>query len=772
MKILPSLFLGIVTWFALPLPPAYSANCQFATYQDATAHLPCVLLNDRQLSFTLNLVTPQMAKATDNYYYWRLDKLKQSHCTPAPNRCAHFHNGLDLVIPIDMQTGTDEKYRMMLNYIPSEGQDFYWRYQSLQKVDTQDILTLSTTTPNPNGAFDALYTLTGDMVNGFDKVYKDLKLLPGITTPLRQIVPGEERTLRVFHFNDLHNNLRSVHSSRGDTHYFSQMVKIVRQARANAADNEIVLFLSAGDDHIGNPFDELLGYDVNSFRASAAYRAYSAAGVDAAVIGNHELDRGSALLAKAIDTDARFPILSANLYGSQHLTDQHYYPAVIGVAKGLRIGLIGITTSQETLLRTNDDPQFTSGDILASLRNTLSYVEPLADVIIILSHLGYNSEIAGQVRHELPVGDVELSQTVAEMTSKPAMVIGGHMHLKLNSEGLDTLNNAVPILQAGAKGTQLGETTWWLHFASGGIRSAATAHLIPMKRRDDRVGPDDPDYENYEHDDDISLEFEANVMQPLYAMLDEKLKEVIGQAGSGEQLTKSTNINDRYVGESAIANFMNDAIVSQSNEFPVDKQGQHQKVDIAAFNASGVNSGVEPNSAITFNNWYDVMPFADMIVVTPMTGAQIKEMVMSNAQRLVRPEEFNSDTPPDVTGYISRGFLHFSKELRYTIKLNNDATTAVAQNITLNGQPIDTLLDQTFKVAFGDYIALRGGEGWDGKPVRAGLPDGVKTFDIASLSKNDTGLVYRNEIIAYIKKVGRVDASTGAMKDGRITIIP
>jgi 5'-nucleotidase/5'-nucleotidase/UDP-sugar diphosphatase len=56
-----------------------------------------------------------------------------------------------------------------------------------------------------------------------------------------------------------------------------------------------------------------------------------------------------------------------------------------------------------------------------------------------------------------------------------------------------------------------------------------------------------------------------------------------------------------------------------------------------------------------------------MIVVTHMTGAQIKEMVMNNAQRIVRSEELEGDNALELEGYISRGFLHFSKELRYTI---------------------------------------------------------------------------------------------------------
>jgi hypothetical protein len=90
----------------------------------------------------------------------------------------------------------------------------------------------------------------------------------------------------------------------------------------------------------------------------------------------------------------------------------------------------------------------------------------------------------------------------------------------------------------------------------------------------------------------------------------------------------------------------------------------------------------------------------------------------------------------------------------------------------LNDKPIEAQLDETFNVAFSDYIILRGAEGWNGEKVGAGLPDEVMGLDLTSLPKNDTGLVYRNEIIAFIKEHGVVDESTGAVKDGRLQVIP
>lgn len=771
MKKINSIFaIATAMLLSMSLAPVQAQLCDVPEFDSATgkATIPCVTTGELQLSLELEPSSP--VDAAEGERYWKLASSGLSTCQWAPGSCATLNEGLYLVIPIEGIQGS-AKHVTGLAYYPTKTNGFYWQYNFHEPVDTDNAVTLKPGTPNPNGGFESLYTFEGDFAHFVLGTFHDFKMGEGVIPPKSQLKQGDEVTLRIFHFNDLHNELRSVSSSRGDTHRFSQIVKIVKEARANAADNEIVLFVSGGDDHIGNPFDELLGFDADGFKIDPAYTAYSAAGLDAAVIGNHELDRGTALFAKAIKQDAKFPVISANLYGSKNLTSKHYHPAIIGLAKGLRIGIIGLTTQQEIRLRTEDDPGLEAGDILKALENTLSYVNDLADIIIILTHVGYDGEIEGQVRHELEVGDVEIAETAAKMTDKPVMVIGGHMHLKLNEQGLDTVDKAVPIVQAGAKGGHLGETVFSLFKTEHGLRSQLTAHLIPLKTRDDRVNADDPDYDNYEHDDDIDMEFENTVMAPLYAQLDGKLQEVIGTAGSSEYLTTAKNIIGRYVGETVMANFMNDAIVAQSVDFPA-KDGQSQQVEIAVFNATGINKGVEPNSELTFNDWYGVMPFADMIVVTQMTGAQIKAMVMSNAQRIVRLEELEGDNALDPTGNISRGFLHFSGGLRYTIKLNSDATAAKAQDITLNGQPIDEVLDETFNVAFGDYISIRGGQGWNGNKIGWGLPEEVVGFDLTTLPKNDTGLVYRNEIIAYIKKHGVVDQSTGAVKDGRLQVIP
>lgn len=614
--------------------------------------------------------------------------------------------------------------------------------------------------PNPEGGLESVVAVHGDFVNqSFDPESAENKAALPTSTSLTG------KTLRIFHINDLHNHMEDAHRSRGDTHRLAQMVKLMKSIRNQAAANETTLLVSAGDDHTGTVYDELLGFDANSFIMDPAYRAYSAAGMDVATIGNHELDRGAEVLAMGIKQDADFPIISANLHGSKFLDKTHYSPAVIGVSNGLRIGFLGLVTPNETKTHTSIDPDLAVADVLKVTQNLLPGLAEQSDVILIVSHVGYNGQIDGEVRHEIDAGDVEIAKLAASLTDKPVVVIGGHSHTELNADGLDPAHvyDGVPVLQTGANGNALGEIA--VSFNTDGSASFQ-AQLHRIKRRDDRVTESDPDFDLFEHDDDIDNDFDTQIMQPINQQLEVKIGESIGVAGSETYLSTASVLQSRYIGETAIANFMNDTIVKRSSGFPAGPDGSSQNVDIAIFNASGISAGVTPGSTISFNDWFGVMPFADQVVLARMTGAQIREMVQSNAQRVVRPEEISS---LNLEGFISRGFLHFSSSLRYTLVLNADATAAQASDIQINSQPIENLLDQTFTVAFNSYIAA-GFEGWKGEKIGAGLPDSIIGFNVKGLDLNDTGLVYRNEIVAYIREQGEVSTSTGAVEDQRLII--
>lgn len=620
--------------------------------------------------------------------------------------------------------------------------------------------------PNPKGAFERLFLLKGDaLAQPITTIVSE----EGAPVPERSLKEGERRVLRLMHFNDMHNHMTDPHGAKGDTHRLAQMVKLVKEAKASAAENEIVLFLSAGDDHTGSVFDELMGWSPEEFVADAGYRAASAAGVDLAVLGNHEFDRGAHMLKIGIDRDAAFPVLSANIHGSAHLIrDDDYVAAAIGEVKGLRIGFIGLTTAVDTRVGMEGDPTLAVASPVRAAVNVYKAVEAASDVVVILSHCGYGRDMHASGKaataRKIGEGDFAIADAVGPLGAKPCVLIGGHSHTTLNEDGLDADNMVAGLLltQANANGKFLGNIS--MSVAAGQGRDAwfSNVSLHGIKSRDDRVQKGDEKYAGLEHDGDFDAAFEAEVMAPMIAALDGKLAEVIGEVADDSLINRERTIADRYVGEAAIANFMNDTLVARSTTFPGGK------VDFALFNATGLATGID-KGPLTFREWFDIMPYADVIDVATVTGAQIRDILHSNAKRLLRPEEVAGT---DLQGFVSRGFLHFSSGIRYRIDPGASAAEARAVDITLDGVPVEEVLEKQFTLAFNSYISLGAfGETWNGNPIGGGVAGEIASFDVRGLPWDHTGLVYRNEIIAAIRTMGPISAETGAKLDGRVTIV-
>ncbi|MBD3787318.1 MAG: bifunctional metallophosphatase/5'-nucleotidase [Sphingomonadales bacterium] len=625
-------------------------------------------------------------------------------------------------------------------------------------------LSLMEVAPNPNGVIERAFLLTGDPLAG---PIERIVAADGAPVPAPTLPEGERRVLRILHINDMHNHLTETNAKRGDTHRFSQIVRMVRSARAEAADNEVTLFVSAGDDHTGSIFDELMGWAPGEFVADAGYRAASAAGVDIAVLGNHEFDRGAEMLRLGIERDATFPILSANIHGSAHLQrDRDYHAAAILEAKGLRIGVIGLTTSVDTRVGTEADPDLAVASPVTALENLMPAVAAVSDVVLILSHCGYGAGLHQSGRsafvRRIDDGDFVLAERVGPLTDRPVVLVGGHTHTVLNETGIDPDNvmNGVLITQANANGTHLGDIAMSIAAENGRRGWFTSVSLHPTKRRDDRLAPGDDGYDAAEKDADYDQQFEAEVIAPMIAALDGKLAETIGTVVDPEGLlSRERTIADRYLRESALANFMNDALVARSSTFA------NGAVDLALFNATGLAAGVD-EGPLTFREWFDVMPYADLVHVATITGRALQAMLDSNAKRILRPDEVAGT---DLNGFVSRGFLHFSSGLRYAIDLGGSAAEARAVEVEVLGRPLSDQMDRTFTLAINSYIQLGAfGEAWNGSAISGGVAGEIQSLDIRGWDYNHTGLVYRNEIIAHIRDLGTVSPETGIRLDGRL----
>ncbi|GIV78104.1 MAG: 5'-nucleotidase [Litorilinea sp.] len=573
---------------------------------------------------------------------------------------------------------------------------------------------------DPTGA---LYLLVGDATAG---PVEQIVPVPGISLPTERLLPDDVTfRLKVLHFNDLHGHVARF-TPHGTQPVFSRMAWRIGQARRQAAPHphRAVLILAAGDDLVGAVFDELLGDGPETFRAHVGYRLYSAAGVDACAMGNHDLDRGTRLLAHALEQEARFPLLTANLTGCPWLVGR-CFPAALFLLKGLRVGVIGLTTPAQIAPQPNSPLRFV--DPVQVLHNLLPAFRPLCDVCILLSHLGYSLESASAAVQL--AGDVELAASLPP--GSVHLIVGGHTHHVLNEQGLSARNivNGIPIVQAGTLGRYLGEVDITVARAAAvtNVRLTPTADLP------------------------VDEAFERRHVQPLIQQVQAVWNRVLGTVDDNPELGTDMVRNSFAAMESPLANFIADALVARCRRagYPVD---------LAMVDASCLRCGLPPGP-LTFGHWFNIMPFADTIRLCRMTGSQLQQLLMDNARRADRPGEPHTE----------RGFLQFSQEVRYTLELGESRSRAQARDITVDGIPLEAQLERPFLVACTSFVGLAAAD-WE-RTMASRSPEEGPLLPLQDLPRQDTGLFLRDELVAYIMERGGVTANTGARRDGRLQIL-
>jgi hypothetical protein len=145
--------------------------------------------------------------------------------------------------------------------------------------------------------------------------------------------------------------------------------------------------------------------------------------------------------------------------------------------------------------------------------------------------------------------------------------------------------------------------------------------------------------------------------------------------------------------------------------------------------------------------------------VADVTSEQLLDILASNARRVLRPEE----GPPPEDGFVHRGFLHFSRRLRYAIRLGACADEARVEAAEIDGAPLAAGDGRRFALGLTTYLAHGGfREGWKGADF-AGRP----CPSLPDLIRCDTGTVHRAEVARRLSETGRARPA----RDGRLTFL-
>ncbi|MBK9031580.1 MAG: bifunctional metallophosphatase/5'-nucleotidase [Myxococcales bacterium] len=541
---------------------------------------------------------------------------------------------------------------------------------------------------------------------------------------------GQDVRLTVIHTSDMHSRLFPYDfvPNRFERDYGLQLVNkpfggiarissIVKQIRATSNRS---LWLDSGDCFQGAPV-------FNLFKGEVEMRALSRAGMDAAVIGNHEFDLGAVNLYDQVANWAQFPLLAANyLFDDPTNPDAPslrdvVQPYVVFDQDGLKIAVIGMAnwSSMTGIFEGGNSLGIRPITDATAVDQYVRLLRPSVDLIVLVSHLGLDEDeglAASEVQDEnesLPLEGVDL-------------ILGGHLHIVTNPPKLipsgDGLHNTV-LVHSGAFAKFVGRLDLVVHVGEDNSDPAKRSRITSFTYDNlpvDSTTADDPEI--------------AHVLEPYAQAIarDIDLDGVFAFVSASSKIIR----NDLSGGDSQLGNLVARAMQTFSGV----------EAEFALTNSLGVRADFEQGK-LTNEAMFNVFPFENSITVMYLSGSEIQETLDFVSRK---SSERGCRTQGQVAG------IWFDMVCRSTTCPDRDLTddvvpSACAKNIWLGencrgGNP-DGPIDPTsncrpvvptglYRVAVNDYIS-RGGSGF--------------TVLKRNTSKQDTGIALRDALTVYLR---------------------
>lgn len=372
-------------------------------------------------------------------------------------------------------------------------------------------------------------------------------------------------SLTVLHTNDIHGQYLPTKATwlenEPEIGGFEALSYYVREERERAGNS---LLLDAGDLMTGSMICKI---EYKGAYGGALIEMMNRIGYDAMTPGNHEFDLSVTNLRTLIDI-ADFPVLCANMSnGNEPLTDEFYE---IRDLDGLKVGIIGLTYyPMRGMVADPNLEGFDSIEPVGVIDSLVAVIDPLTDVIIILSHLGLD-------------GDRELAKSVSGID----LIVGGHSHAELHEA--ETVNGVL-IVQAGSNCRFLGRVDMTIERDSVQDYSS---ELIPLLA------------ENIEPDPEIS-----KLVSGYNAEINDMYGKVIGKLESRWE--------NEFGKETALGDWLSDILKKRLY------------TDLAIINSGAIRKGLGPGR-ITVKDVNEMLPFDDNIVTFGCSGRQLRTIAEQN----------------------------------------------------------------------------------------------------------------------------------------------
>ncbi|HHX78988.1 MAG TPA: bifunctional metallophosphatase/5'-nucleotidase [Acholeplasmataceae bacterium] len=395
-----------------------------------------------------------------------------------------------------------------------------------------------------------------------------LGLLACIKTPVEDdpkidIKEGQV-AISMYGVNDLHGAIFEENGEPG-------IAKISTYLKEKRAENEEgTLIFSAGDMFQGTAVSSLT-------KGRVVVDAMNEIGFDAMGIGNHEFDWGISDIEKFLDGDAEtnkmnFPLLGANII--EKATGEAVpftKPYTVIEKAGLKIGVVGaIGDYQETSILTSIIAPYEFTDTYAALVRNIKILRESehCDIVVALVH-----DDTSAINEKL---------ALLKGNERIDAIFNGHTHRYYAYETSRDNDVALPVVQSGSNGNYVGVINLVYDYDLKKVVTVS-AENVNVARRSLK--------------DDKAI---LNIFKDYQSYID-IANEKLGKAGM--QIDKG-----------------------DFTQWAVKALQEENNADAAFINSGGIRSGfpLYSGSEVTYGSIFKMMPFDNKIVITYLTGSEIK----------------------------------------------------------------------------------------------------------------------------------------------------
>lgn len=439
---------------------------------------------------------------------------------------------------------------------------------------------------------------------------------------LRASLGPEQVALRILALSDVHGALMPEDMMTGRSNPGSGLSRAALLLQQNRAEAENHLTFDCGDFLQGGPLADCAMAEVDETH-HPIIAVMNALEIDAAAIGNHELDYGPEKLAKALSW-ANFPALAANLVA---LGDAPKFQATAllerkvrdgrGKTHQLKIGVIGLLPPQVSVWNRDQmkDRYQTHGIPDVARLSAKSLRAAGADLVVALCHSGIDDETARSTAENAAIAVAKLSEVDVVICGHTHRVFPGQDHAPTSL--VDPVKGTLagkPAVMPGAYASHVGRVDLIIERKSGVWRILQkTVAALPVT--------DLPDGAQDARVEAIAKPVLQRLQKDLCAEIattDVALHSCFAPAGASTALALIAVAQADYVANKLHGSkWENVPLVSAVAPLGAQVTG----------NGSGTPF-IQPGP-ITRSHLYDLYPFPNAIKALLMTGAQLRACIQS-----------------------------------------------------------------------------------------------------------------------------------------------